>query len=268
MVCAVGDFEFELQVGLTVSQFSLLSCEGLFVNLIFYAEVEKAVLFVDDFGELSLFAGDVVAAAGTPNEASGIGEFMRTIDKSALPSDGLDGFFFVMKVVDNAHWANEQFSTCQLSDQRRTQRLNVVANNMLANPEKSLPKQNNDWSDLKAAYRLFDRDEVSYEAISCPHCEGTRNTKPGTYLLISDTTDIDHFTHGATERLPSACLVMVSAADYNSTHASCLTVTINRSSDKPAECFTSESVCPKKRPENNGWNVFAKVACGERLSTK
>lgn len=106
-----------------------------------------------------------------------------------------------MKIADNSQWVKDQFSCCQLGDKRRTNRLEVVAKNMLADPEKSLPKQNNDWSDLKAAYRLFDREEVSYDAIASPHWENTKCTKAGTYLLISDTTDIDHFTHQATEGL-------------------------------------------------------------------
>lgn len=103
-----------------------------------------------------------------------------------------------MKIVDNIQWVEDQFSQCQLGDKRRTSRLQTVAKNMLASPEQSLPAQNDCWSDVKAVYRLFDCDEVTYTSIASGHWENTKQTKPGTYLLISDTTDIDHFTHQAT----------------------------------------------------------------------
>ena len=76
-----------------------------------------------------------------------------------------------------------------------------VAEHMLACPEKSLPEQNSDWSDLKAAYRLFDSDHVTFSAVAQQHWHQARQTQPGRYLLISDTTDIDHFSHCATTGL-------------------------------------------------------------------
>lgn len=72
---------------------------------------------------------------------------------------------------------------------------------MLQSPEKSLPRQNVTWSDTKAAYQLFDRPSVSFEAVSSPHWTQTRETPGGRFLLISDTTDIDHFSHRATTGL-------------------------------------------------------------------
>jgi len=107
----------------------------------------------------------------------------------------------MMIVLDNAQWVENQFADCDLQHKRRTDRLQVTAKNMLAQPDGSLPQQNTDWADLKAAYRLFDRPEVTFEAITTPHWEQTRLTKPGRYLLISDTTDIDLYTHQATTGL-------------------------------------------------------------------
>jgi hypothetical protein len=106
-----------------------------------------------------------------------------------------------MKFVDNQSWIDTQFSQAHLGDQRRTRRLLTVAYHMLAGPEQSLPKQNPRWSDLKAAYRLFDNDRVTFNAVAESHWRQTRATKPGRYLLISDTTDIDHFSHKATTGL-------------------------------------------------------------------
>lgn len=106
-----------------------------------------------------------------------------------------------MKVLDNDQWVRKQFGGCELGNSLRTQRLQKVAGHMLDQPEESLPKQNVSWTDLKAAYRLFANQRVTLDAVAGPHWRQTRQTKPGRYLLISDTTDIDHFSHRATTGL-------------------------------------------------------------------
>jgi hypothetical protein len=107
----------------------------------------------------------------------------------------------LVKVLDNDLWVEKQFASCQFGNSLRTKRLQKVAAQMLAQPEQSLPKQTAQWADLKAAYRLFDNPSVTFDAIAEPHWQQTRQTKPGRYLLISDTTDIDHFSHRATSGL-------------------------------------------------------------------
>ena len=106
-----------------------------------------------------------------------------------------------MKVLDNDQWVEKNFSVCELGDKRLTKRLTKVAANMLATPEKSLPQQNVEWSDVKAAYRFFSNDSSTFDKIAEPHWQQTRQTRRGRYLLISDTTDIDHFSHWATTGL-------------------------------------------------------------------
>lgn len=106
-----------------------------------------------------------------------------------------------MIVVDNNTWILNQFEEVDLADKRRDRRLIKVATNMLNAPEQSLPKQNTDWSDAKGAYRLFDNPHVTFNAITEPHWRQTRQTKPGRYLLISDTTELDYTNHPATSGL-------------------------------------------------------------------
>ncbi len=103
-----------------------------------------------------------------------------------------------MKVLDNVQWVETQFEDCQLGDTRRNERIGKVATQMLRAPEKSLPQQNPQWKDLKAAYRLFASPSVTFSGIATPHWQQTRQTKPGRYLLISDTTDISQQSHQAT----------------------------------------------------------------------
>ncbi len=93
------------------------------------------------------------------------------------------------------------FGGCQLKHKTRKERLRTVAANFLAAPEQSLPKQNENGGDLKAAYRLFDRPEATFQAVASEHWKRTRQTQPGRYLLISDTTDINYNSRKATKGL-------------------------------------------------------------------
>ena len=66
-----------------------------------------------------------------------------------------------------------------------------VAEEFASNPSASLPNQLEKWGDLKAAYRLFDCDSVTFEAVARPHWELTRQRAIGRTLVISDTTELD-----------------------------------------------------------------------------
>jgi hypothetical protein len=88
-------------------------------------------------------------------------------------------------------WAQLNFGGCELGDKRRTDRLVQVAEEVANNPSASLPNQIEKWGDLKAAYRLFDGDEVTFEAIARPHWELTKQLAKGRTLVIADTTEID-----------------------------------------------------------------------------
>jgi hypothetical protein len=90
-------------------------------------------------------------------------------------------------------WAEEQFGSCKLGDRRRTARLVQYAAQAAADPSSSTPKQTESWSDCKAAYRLMECDDVTFEAITAPHYRATRARSGGTWLLISDTTET-HFS--------------------------------------------------------------------------
>lgn len=93
--------------------------------------------------------------------------------------------------IESGAWAQEQFGDCQLGDVRRTRRLIDVAEHVANNPSASFPRQMPSWGDLKAAYNLFGREEVTFEAIARPHWERTRSVAPGRYLVLGDTTEID-----------------------------------------------------------------------------
>ncbi len=95
-------------------------------------------------------------------------------------------------------WAQAHFADARLGDKRRTERLVRLAAQIAADPTGGLPEATGRWADLKAAYRLFDNDQVSFRAIAEPHWLRTRQGHPEAALILDDTTEIDF---GAARRI-------------------------------------------------------------------
>jgi hypothetical protein len=103
-----------------------------------------------------------------------------------------------------ARWAEFEFGSAQLGDQRRNKRLVKIAQALATNPGGTLPQAFPQWEELKAAYRFFGQSGVSFERILAPHLERTQAAcrQPGEYLIIEDTTNLDYtHHHPATEDL-------------------------------------------------------------------
>jgi len=94
--------------------------------------------------------------------------------------------------LDAQLWAKTQFGTAHLHDKRRTDRLVYLATQITADPSGSLPEQTECWNDLRAAYNLFDCEDVTFEAIASPHWELTKKARAELLLIIADTTEIDY----------------------------------------------------------------------------
>lgn len=95
-------------------------------------------------------------------------------------------------VMDAHAWARTQFAAADLGDLRRTKRSVQLAIQVTAHPPGSLPRQTEPWNDLRAAYRLFDCDRVTFEAVAGPRRELTRQTPGKALPIIADTTEIDY----------------------------------------------------------------------------
>lgn len=97
-------------------------------------------------------------------------------------------------IWDCASWAEETFGDCDLGDERRNRRLVKLAGQMANRPASSLPDQTETWADCKAAYRLFDSDDISHRGILAPHCRMTLGSCVAgeTKLIICDTTELDY----------------------------------------------------------------------------
>jgi Transposase DNA-binding/Transposase Tn5 dimerisation domain len=106
-----------------------------------------------------------------------------------------------LKELEPEFWSELEFGACVLGDQRRTRRLVRYARQMAEKPDASTPRQAEGWPDCKAVYRLFERPEVTFEAVTAAHYQRTRNLAPGKYLVISDTTEVDYGYKSAREGL-------------------------------------------------------------------
>lgn len=99
-----------------------------------------------------------------------------------------------MVILETKEWAEVTFGTCELGDVRRNRRLIKLAEQVAARPDGSTPEQTESWGDCKAAYRLFNQEDVTFDCIIAPHCQQTRDAcQPGDVkLIINDTTEIDY----------------------------------------------------------------------------
>ena len=88
-------------------------------------------------------------------------------------------------------WAESQFGECDFGDVRRTRRAVRFAAQIANNSSGSTPSQTVAWNECKAAYRLINCEEVTFNAISRPHWRRTRARTEGHWLLLGDTTQCD-----------------------------------------------------------------------------
>src|SRR5438876_11806621 len=128
-------------------------------------------------------------------------------DRIACLLPGMDtgnysaGRCFVSVTLDPQQWAEEQFGDCQLGDARRTQRAVTLAAQVAAHPSGTTPQQTSGWNGCKAAYRLFDADDVTFETLAECHWRRTLAHASGHCLAIGDTTELEFGIHRKVEGL-------------------------------------------------------------------
>jgi len=103
--------------------------------------------------------------------------------------------------LDVNRWAEAQFGSCQLADQRRTRRAVKVATQFATDPSGSTTRQTESWRSCKAVYRLMDNKDVTFRALAEPHWKQTRAQTSGHFLLLGDTTTLDFGAHRNVEGL-------------------------------------------------------------------
>jgi len=100
-------------------------------------------------------------------------------------------------------WAVAEFGGAELRDRRRSRRLIEVAARVVANPQGKLPKSFDRSCELQAAYRLLENPNMTHEAVIAPHITRVREEarRPGDYLFVEDTSELDFSSHPAGEDL-------------------------------------------------------------------
>jgi len=102
-----------------------------------------------------------------------------------------------LALANRKQWARSQFACARLGNTSRTRRLVKLAEQMADNTSGSIPQQTGSTADMKAAYRLFDADEVTHAAVCQPHFEQTRQAagRRPMVFLVQDTMTLNYTTH-------------------------------------------------------------------------
>ena len=90
-------------------------------------------------------------------------------------------------------WAETEFETIDLGDERRNKRAIRLIERLSAQPTASVPQACGDWADTIAAYRFFNNEAVDWRAILGAHidCAIKRMAAHEVVLCIQDTTELD-----------------------------------------------------------------------------
>lgn len=101
-------------------------------------------------------------------------------------------------------WAEEEFGSVELYDERLSSRLHRLALDFFAQPGVLVPQAcGGSKAKTKAAYRFFDNNRVSMKQLLKGHVESTarRVREHEVVLAVQDTTTLNYTTHPSTEGL-------------------------------------------------------------------
>ena len=90
-------------------------------------------------------------------------------------------------------WVLDEMKTADLKDKRLNNRLREVLSQLGGRPTASIPAACGGPAEMTAAYRLFDNENATFEAILQPHIDATRQriASHPVALLVQDTSEID-----------------------------------------------------------------------------
>jgi hypothetical protein len=101
------------------------------------------------------------------------------------------------------HWAEEEFGTVRLYDDRLKQRLYTIAQDFSQNPQANIPEACGSKARTMGAYRFFQNPKVTMDVVLTPHTEATIERIKGhrVVLVPQDTTTLDYSAHPLTAGL-------------------------------------------------------------------
>jgi Transposase Tn5 dimerisation domain/Transposase DNA-binding/Transposase DDE domain len=92
-----------------------------------------------------------------------------------------------------APWAKEECARAHFGDERLDDRMAILLSELGNRPILSIPAACGGRADMKAAYRFFDNDKVTFEKVIEPHVTQTKERMAAqeVVLLVQDTTEVD-----------------------------------------------------------------------------
>jgi hypothetical protein len=101
------------------------------------------------------------------------------------------------------NWAEEEFGTVRLFDDRLKQRLYTIAQDFYDCPQANIPEACGSKARAMGAYRFFENPKVTMDVVLTAHTEATieRMKKHRVVLVPQDTTTLNYSTHPMTEGL-------------------------------------------------------------------
>src|SRR5437870_10598209 len=92
-----------------------------------------------------------------------------------------------------APWAKEELEEANFGDERLDARAEMVLSALGNRPNLSIPAACGGRAEMKAAYRFFDNEKVTFDKVLEPHKARTleRLAEQQVALLVQDTTEID-----------------------------------------------------------------------------
>ena len=102
-----------------------------------------------------------------------------------------------------AHWAEEEFGTVRLHDNRLKERLYTIAQDFYGRPRAGITEACGSHARAKGAYRFFQNEKVTMDVVLTAHTEATidRIRQHRVVLAPQDTTLLNYSTHSMTEGL-------------------------------------------------------------------
>ncbi len=110
---------------------------------------------------------------------------------------------YIPAVKAPVDWAEEEFGSANLGDERRVKRLIEMGRDFYARPKANIPQACQSRARTKAAYRFLEDSDNSMDKILDSHYESTisRVSKEKVVLAVQDTTMLNYNTHPATQGL-------------------------------------------------------------------
>lgn len=101
--------------------------------------------------------------------------------------------------------AREEFRSIRLGDRRLDKRFLRVVEDLFDSPTSSINEAMGGWAEAKAAYRLFDHEELTEEKVLAAHRKAlkARVAVEKNILVVQDTTSLTYTSHTGTAGLGS-----------------------------------------------------------------